>query len=136
MRIVAVAPITVFAVFGMRWWVFGLYIAAAFTDYLDGVFARRATPPATNTDLDGIADLVLSIATLAWLWLLVPGFVSRYWIPYLPVFLGLEAYMTFVRARHPAFSVPHLQFGRFAMALFFFLLPVMISLGRYPVVCA
>ena len=128
-RIVAVVPITVLAWFGLKWWVFGLYIAAALTDYFDGVFARRAEPPKTDTDLDGIADLILSFATLLWLWLLVPGFVTRYWFPYLPIFLVLEVYMSVVRVRHRRYNVPHLQFGRFAMALFFTLLPVTIVWG-------
>ena len=128
-RILSVAPITMFAVLGLKWWVFGLYIAAALTDWFDGWFARRAAPPKSDTDLDGVADLVLSFTTLLWLWLLIPGFVSKYWLPYLPIFVVLECYMSWVRVRHKRYGVPHLQFGRFAMALFFFLLPVLIVWG-------
>jgi hypothetical protein len=96
------------------------------------MFARRAAPSKSDVDLDGIADLILSMATLLWLWLLIPGFVQSYWLPYLPIFILLETYMTVVRVRQPQFAVPHLPFGRFAMALFFTLLPVLIIWGDVP----
>jgi len=131
-RIVSVAPITVLAWYNLRWWVLGLYIAAALTDLFDGMFARRAVPSKIDIDLDGIADLILSIATLLWLWWLIPGFVQKYWLPYLPIFVLLEIYMSVIRVRHPRFDVPHLTFGRFAMALFFALLPVLIIWGDVP----
>ena len=128
-RIVSIIPITVLAVFGLKWWVLGLYIAAAVTDWFDGWFARRAAPPRKDVDLDGIADLVFSFSTVLWFWLLVPGFLSKYWLPYLPIFVALEVYMTHVRVRHKRYGVPHLQFGRVAMAIFFFLLPVVLVWG-------
>jgi len=131
-RIVSVLPITILAWYDLRWWVFGLYIAAALTDLLDGIFARRAVPPVNDIDLDGIADLTLSFATLFWLWFLIPGFVLNYWLPYLPIFVLLEVYMMLVRVRHPQFEVPHFPFGRFAMALFFVLLPALIIWGDIP----
>jgi phosphatidylglycerophosphate synthase len=131
-RIVSVVPITVLAWYNLRWWVFGLYIAAALTDLADGMFARRAAPSKSDVDLDGIADLILSMATLLWLWLLIPGFVQSYWLPYLPIFVLLEICMTVVRVRQPQFAVPHLPFGRFAMALFFTLLPALIIWGDVP----
>ncbi|NIV18908.1 MAG: hypothetical protein GWN47_11050 [Woeseiaceae bacterium] len=128
-RIVSVIPITVFAWYGMKWWVFGLYIAAALTDYFDGFFARRAAPPKSDIDFDGLADLLLTVMTVLWLWLLVPGFIPKYWLPYIPLFILLVGYMTWARIRHAGLLVPHLRFGRFAMALFFFLLPVLILWG-------
>lgn len=131
-RIVSILPITVLAWAGLRWWVFGLYIAASLTDLFDGMLARRGSPPKTNVDLDGIADLVFSFATLLWLWLLAPGIVARYWLPYVPVLVLLEVHLSIVRFRHKRFGIPHLQFGRFAMALFFFLLPVIIVCGDVP----
>jgi phosphatidylglycerophosphate synthase len=131
-RIFSVMPITILAWYNLKWWVFGLYVAAALTDLLDGMFARRAAPPESDVDLDGIADLILSFATLLWLWLLIPGFVQKYWLPYLPVFVSLEIYMTVIRVRHTQFAVPHLRFGRYAMALFFALLPVLIIWGDVP----
>ena len=131
-RIFSVVPITIFAVLGLKWWVFGLYIAAAVTDWFDGWFARRASPSKNDTDLDGIADLILSFSTILWFWLLVPGFISKYWLPYLPIFIVLEVYMSVVRIRHQRFGVPHFQFGRFAMALFFFLFPVLLIWGDVP----
>jgi len=128
-RICSVLPITVLAWYQLKWWVFGVYIAAALTDLLDGWFARRGAPPKNDVDLDGIADLVLSFATLLWFWLLIPGFVSKYWLPYLPILVLLELYMTAIRVRHQRYGVPHLPFGRIAMALFFTLLPVLIIWG-------
>lgn len=128
-RIFSVIPITILAVFGLKWWVFGVYTAAAVTDGLDGWFARRALPPKKDVDLDGIADLIFSFSTLLWFWLLIPGFLSKYWLPYLPIIVALEIYMSNVRIWHKRYGVPHLKFGRFAMALFFFLLPVLIIWG-------
>ncbi len=125
-RILAVAPITVLAWYELKWWVLVVYVAAALTDLLDGMFARRAAPPATNIDFDGLADLLLSAMTLLWLWMLIPGFFPRYWLPYIPLLVLLEIYMTSVRIRHPHMTIPHFEFGRYAMALFFFLLPVLI----------
>jgi len=125
-RIVSVVPITILAWYELKWWVFALYAAASLTDLLDGMFARRATPPATNIDFDGLADLLLSVMTLLWLWLLIPGFFPKYWFPYLPLLVLLEIYMVSVRIRYPRLAIPHFEFGRFAMALFFFLLPVLI----------
>lgn len=131
-RIFSVVPITLLALYSLKWWVFGLYIAAALTDLLDGMFARRAVPPASDVDLDGIADRIFAFATLLWLWLLIPGFVQKYWLPYVPIFVLPEIYITVVRVRYQRFGIPHLPFGRFAMALFFFLLPVLIVWGDIP----
>ncbi len=128
-RIVSVAPITALAWYGLEWWVFGLYIAGALTDYFDGVFARRAAPPKSSIDLDGIADVIFRVMTVLWIWLLVPGFITKYWLPYVPILAALELYMLVERARRPLMPVPHFAFGRFAMALFFFLLPVLIVWG-------
>ncbi len=129
MRILSVVPITVLALYDLRWWVFGLYIAAALTDLLDGMFARRAAPPKTDFDLDGVADRILTIATILWVWLLFPGFLQKYWLPYVPIIALLETYVNYVRLRHQRFGVPHLPFGRIAMALFFAVLPVLIVWG-------
>jgi phosphatidylglycerophosphate synthase len=128
-RIVSVVPITVLAWYELKWWVFAFYAAASLTDLLDGWFARRATPPARELDFDGLADLLLSIMTLLWLWMLIPGFWQKYWLPYIPLLVLLEVYMSSVRIRHPQLPIPHFEFGRFAMALFFFLLPVLIIWG-------
>jgi len=131
-RIFSILPISLLAWYDLKWWVFGVYIAAALTDLLDGMFARRAAPAASDVDLDGIADLIFSFATLLWFWMLIPGFVSSYWLPYLPIFVLLEIYMMNVRLRHKRYGIPHLRFGRFAMALYFFLLPVVIVFGDLP----
>jgi len=125
-RILSAVPITIAAWYGLIGWVFGLYIAAALTDLLDGYFGRRATPPAKDDDFDGKADVVFSIMTLVWIWMLIPGFYEQYWLPYLPLLLVIEIYLTTIRLREPETPVPHFPFGRFAMALFCFLLPVLL----------
>ena len=128
-RIASVVPITILAWYELRWWVLVIYVAAALTDLFDGIFARRAAPPSTDTDFDGLADLLLSIMTLLWLWLLIPGFYQRYGLLYFPLLVLLEIYVTSVRIRDPQFTIPHLEFGRWSMALFFSLLPVLIVWG-------
>jgi phosphatidylglycerophosphate synthase len=131
-RIWSAIPITVLAWYELWWWVFALYVAAALTDFFDGVFARRASPAATEIDLDGHADLLLSVMTLLWLWMLMPGFFPKYWLPYIPVLVLLELYIIWARMHYPDLRVPHLPYGRWAMALFFFLLPVLIVWGDVP----
>ena len=76
-RVISVVPITIVAVYQLRWWVFGLYIAASLTDLLDGHFARRAGPQVTDLDFDGLADLLFTVMTVLWLWLLMPGFLAK-----------------------------------------------------------
>jgi len=125
-------PITLLAWYQLKWWVLVFYIAASLTDLLDGIFARCADPPATDTDFDGLADLLFTVMTLLWLWLLIPGFFQNYWLPYLPVLVLLEIYMISARMRYADLIVPHLDFGRNAMALFFFLLPVLLIWDDVP----
>lgn len=128
-RVLSVVPITLLVWYELKWWVFAIYVAAALTDLLDGIFARRATPPATDSDFDGLADLLLSVMTLVWLWMLFPWFYPKYWLPYIPLLALLEIYMSWVRVRNPRLVVPHFAFGRNVMALFFVLLPVLIVWG-------
>ena len=106
-----------------------LFVLASVTDFLDGWFARRAVPPATDIDFDGLADLLLTVATVFWLWMLVPGFLAKYWLPYLPLYVLLQAYIVPLRARYPQLGLPHLQSGRVTMAMFFSLLPVLLLWG-------
>jgi len=131
-RIWSVVPITVAAYYGLTWWVFGLYIAAALTDLADGAFARRADPPEIDTDFDGKADTLFAIMTLVWLWMLIPGFFQKYWFPYLPVLFSIEIYLVTVRVRWPDLHIPHFQFGRVAMVVFCFLLPVLLLVQDLP----
>ena len=128
-RVVSILPITILAWYELEWWVFGLYIAASLTDLFDGIFARRASPPATDIDFDGLADLLLSVMTLLWLWLLIPGFFQKYGLLYFPLLVLLEIYVTSARIRYPQLTVPHLEYGRVAMAVFYSLLPVLIIWG-------
>ena len=125
----SIIPITILAWYELKWWVLALYIAAVLTDFFDGVFARHAAPPATDFDFDGLADRLLSVMTLLWLWLLIPGFFQTYGLLYFPLLILLELYVTSVRIRYPDVAIPHLEFGRWAMALFFVLLPVLIIWG-------
>jgi phosphatidylglycerophosphate synthase len=125
-------PITALAWLDLKWWVFGLYIAAALTDFLDGKFARYAAPPKTDADLDGNADVVFSIMTLVWLWMLVPGFIEKYWLPYLPVLVPLQIYLSVAPLRFPDIKVPHFQFGRVIMVVFCFMLPILLVWGDQP----
>lgn len=131
-RIWLALPITACAWLDLRWWVFGLYIVAALTDLLDGMFARRAAPPKTDADLDGNADVVFSIMTLIWLWMLVPGFLENYWLPYLPILVTIQIYLSTAPLHHPGIKVPHLQFGRIMMAVFCFMLPILLVWGDQP----
>ncbi len=132
-RVWGAVPATLLAWYGLNTWFVVVYVAMALTDLLDGMFARRATPAPTDRDFDGLADLLFSIMTLVWLWLLVPGFYARYMIIYLPILVAIEIYHASVRLRYPGLPVPHFQFGRQAMALFCFLLPVLIVFGDQPV---
>lgn len=131
-RIWSAIPITVVAWFDLKWWVLCFYAAAALTDFFDGVFARRATLPERETDFDGKADIVFSIMTLVWLWMLVPGFIENYWFPYLPVLIAIEVYLIAARVRWPGIHIPHFEFGRKGMVLFCFLLPVLLVIGDIP----
>jgi len=131
-RIWSVVPLTVLAWFELRWWFLGAYIVAALTDLFDGYFGRRAAPPKTDSDLDGNADVLFSIATLLWIWMLVPGFYEKYWLPYIPVLVAIQIYLWFALVRWPALQSPHFQFGRFGMTVFCFLLPVLIVFGDQP----
>ena len=132
-RIWSAIPITIAAWYELTWWVLGLYAAAAVTDLLDGYFGRRATPVEKDTDFDGKADTLFAVMTLVWIWMLVPGFFEKYWLPYLPVLVAIEIYLVSVRIRWPELHFPHFQFGRFSMALFCFLLPVLLLVGDSPV---
>ena len=131
-RVWSALPITILAWYELKWWVFGLYIAAALTDLLDGMFARRAAPPRTDTDLDGNADVVFSIMTLVWLWMLVPGFLEKYWLPYLPILAIIQVYLSTAPLRFPGITVPHFQFGRIMMTAFCFMLPLLLLFGDLP----
>jgi hypothetical protein len=131
-RIWSVLPLTALAWFELRWWFLGLYMAAALTDWFDGFFGRRAAPPKSDADLDGNADILFSIMTLVWIWMLVPGFYQKYWFPYLPMLAMIQLYLWFAVIRLPALRSPHFQFGRFGMTVFCFLLPVLIVFGDQP----
>jgi len=131
-RIWSVFPLSLLAWLDLRWWFLGLYIAAALTDWFDGYFGRRAAPPKTASDLDGNADVVFTVMTLLWIWLLIPGFFQKYWLPYLPVLAVIQFYLWFALLKWPVLRSPHLQFGRFGMTVFCVLLPVLIVFGDQP----
>jgi len=130
-RVWSVLPITVVAWYDLKWWVVGLYIVAALTDIFDGIIARRAAPPKTSADLDGNADVVFSIMTLVWLWMLVPGFLEKYW-PYLPVLVAIQIYLSLAPLRFPGIQIPHFEFGRIMMFAFCLMLPLLLVFGDQP----
>lgn len=131
-RIWGAAPVTLLAWLDMTWWFFAGYVAMALTDLFDGFFARRATPSPGARDFDGLADLFFSVMTLVWIWMLMPDFYVTYGLIYLPILVVIEIYLVSSRLRYPALVTPHFEFGRFCMALFCFLLPVMIVFGDQP----
>ena len=131
-RVWSAIPITALAWLELRWWFFAAYIAAALTDWFDGYFGRRATPSDSSSDLDGNADVVFSIMTLLWIWMLVPGFYQKYWLPYMPVLVLVQLYLWFAVMKWPGLHSPHFQFGRFGMTVFCLLLPVLIAFGDQP----
>jgi len=133
-RVWGALPVTAAAWLELRWWFLALYIATAATDLLDGWFARRATPSPGGNDLDGKADVFFSIMTLVWIWMLVPGFYEKYGLIYLPVLFVIEVYLIAARLRYPALPIPHFQFGRVAMTIFCFLLPILLVFGDQPVI--
>jgi hypothetical protein len=116
-RVFSIVPLTALAWYDLRGWFLGVYAVAALTDLADGWFGRRAAPPKSDADLDGNADLVFTIMTLAWIWMFVPGFFEKYWFPYLPLL------------KWPGLHSPHLQFNRVAMGIFCLLLPFLIVFG-------
>lgn len=128
-RILIAVPLTVLAWLDLRWWFLAIYIAAAITDSLDGAFARRATPSTRGAEFDGRADIVFTLMTLVWLWMLVPGFYGNYGLPYIPALLLLQAYLVALRILRPQTVVPHLDFSRIAFTLFCCLLPVLLVVG-------
>jgi phosphatidylglycerophosphate synthase len=131
-RIWSVIPLTMLAWYEQRWWFLGLYIAAALTDLADGYFGRRAAPPKSDADLDGNADVLFSVLTLLWIWMLIPGFYEKYWLPYLPILFLIQVYLWYAMIKWPGLHSPHFQFGRFGMMVFCFLLPVLIVFGDQP----
>ena len=131
-RILSVIPLTALAWLDLRWWFFTVYIVAALTDWFDGYFGRRAAPPKYDADLDGNADILFSIMTLLWIWMLIPGFYEKYWLPYLPLLVVIQIYLWFAMIRWPGLQSPHFPFGRFGMMVFCFLLPVLIAFGDQP----
>jgi hypothetical protein len=128
-RVFSILPITALAWYDLRWWLLGAYGAAALTDLADGWFGRRAAPPKTDADLDGNADLVFTIMTLVWIWMLVPGFFQKYWFPYLPLLAVIQVYLWFAVLKWPGLHSPHFQFNRVAMGIFCLLLPFLIVFG-------
>lgn len=128
-RILSTVPITILVLAEMRWWVFGVYIAASLTDAFDGVFARRTSPVGYGAKFDGNADVFFAIMTLIWIAMLMPDFLGHYGLPYLALFLLLQTFLTALRLFYADLVVPHLPLGRIAMTVFYFLLPVVLVCG-------
>jgi len=131
-RVFSAIPITLLAIGELRWWVFAVYIAAALTDFLDGLFARRARAVNYGGSFDAYADVFFSMMTLVWIAMLCPGFFERYGLPLVLPLLLLQALLFVLRYRHPESPVPHLSLGRLSMFVFCFVLPVLLVFGDQP----
>ena len=131
-RVFSVIPITLLVLADLRWWVFGIYIAASLSDFLDGLFARRAQPTRYGSSFDSYADVFFAVMTFIWIAILFPGFLDRYgWSLVLPWAL-LQTALFALRFRAPNAVVPHLVLGRIAFFVFCLLLPVLLVLGDLP----
>ncbi len=128
-RVFSAIPITLLAIADLRWWVFAAYIAAALTDFLDGLFARRARAVGYGSSFDAYADVFFSLMTLVWIALLCPGFFARYGLLLVLPLLLLQAALFVLRYRDPESPVPHLPLGRLSMFAFCFVLPVLLVFG-------
>ena len=82
-----------------------------------------------DIDLDGRADDLFAVMTLAWIWMLFPEFWPKYWLPWIPVLFTVQIYLWAEAIRRPALVIPHFQFGRAGMVYFCFLFPVLIAFG-------
>jgi phosphatidylglycerophosphate synthase len=128
-RVASAVPLTLLAAFDLTGWFFACYVAAAFTDAFDGIFARSATGTESSAELDGRADVLFAFMTLVWVYMLIPGFYQDYGIPYVPLLVVLQGYLIYARINDADLILPHLEFGRFAVFLFSTLLPVLIVAG-------
>ena len=108
---------------------FVVYIAAALTDAFDGIFARHAGKVRYGPEFDGLADVFFAVMTLVWIAFLLPDFFPQYWFPFLPAFVLTQGYLIIARIRQPELTLPHYEFGRFAVFLFNTLLPALIVVG-------
>jgi len=131
-RVASAVPLTVLAYLNLHWWFCMVYVAAAFTDAFDGIFARHATAADYGSELDGRADVFFAVMTLFWVLMIIPGFYEHYWFPYLPAFIVIQGYLIYARIIEPGLTLPHLEFGRFAVFLFHTMLPVLIIAGDVP----
>jgi phosphatidylglycerophosphate synthase len=131
-RVASVVPLSILALNDLVGWFCAVYVVAAFTDAFDGMVARSATAAGYGADLDGLADVFFAIMTLIWIFVLIPGFYQEYWFPYIPAFVAVQGFLIHARVNEPGLSLPHLEFGRFAVFLFHTLLPVLIVAGNVP----
>lgn len=77
-RGLAVAPIVLLLMAGLKGWALALYLAAAATDLLDGWLARReGRASAFGAQLDAAVDNVFSLGILGFLILAYPGLAAR-----------------------------------------------------------
>jgi phosphatidylglycerophosphate synthase len=131
-RVFSAIPITLLAVADLRWWVFGVYIAAALTDLLDGLFARRARPARYGGAFDAYADVFFVMMTVIWLVMLFPGFLQRYGLTLVLPLVITQLALFVLRFVYSGLRVPHLPLGRVAMFIFCSLLPTLVVFGDTP----
>jgi phosphatidylglycerophosphate synthase len=93
-RGLAVAPILLLLLAGLKGWALGLYLAAAATDLLDGWLARReGRASAFGAQLDAGVDNVFSLGILAFLILAYPGLAARQGLALIVLFGTPVAYL-------------------------------------------
>lgn len=133
-RLLLIVPITLAVLANAQVLAVTLYSLAALTDFFDGRVARKyGLASEWGAKYDGGVDIIFSVATFPWLMLLFPQRAEL-------ILLGLLVVMTF-QVLVAAVSLGckgrivslHLQLGRVATAMFFFVFPVMVMFGYLPV---
>ena len=75
----------------MNMWFVVLFLLAGSTDILDGWIARtRGIDSERGAWFDSLADNLLGLSSLGWLWLFIEPFIRTHWIPIVAA-VGLKA---------------------------------------------
>ena len=89
LRLLSVPILWVLALLGLRT-PFGFLLAfAGLTDAIDGYLARKLNQSSEfGARFDSIADNILTISLVFWVWFLLPDFLAKHWI-----LIGLMTFM-------------------------------------------
>lgn len=132
-RLALILPITIAAYFDAQWFVLVLFIVAMLTDFLDGKVARwTGTASPKGAVFDSNVDLAFLVATVAWLWMLVPSLVAKYWVWACIFFASEFTAQLIVRRKLRVTSGLHLYSGKAAAVSLFVLFPATIIWGEFP----